>query len=99
MSKPQKPTKNHQNSPKNQKTRAKILGGAEKMLHITGGQFNGCLIKAPDNEATHPMGSRERLALFNVLNSLRGPMRGTETILDAYYGNSGDSVTGENQVS
>ena len=32
------------------------------------------------------MGSRERLALFNTLNSLRGPMRGDERVLDAYCG-------------
>lgn len=55
-------------------------------IHVTGGRFNGSLLKSPEGNTTHPMGSRERLALFNVLNSLRGPMAGTETILDAYCG-------------
>ena len=55
-------------------------------IHVTGGRFNGSLLKSPEGNTTHPMGSRERLALFNVLNSLRGPMTGTETILDAYCG-------------
>ena len=60
--------------------------GKEKDLHITGGKFNGSLIKTPNNTSTHPMGSRERLALFNVLTSLKGPMEGYEVVLDAYCG-------------
>lgn len=37
-------------------------------LHILSGQYKGRKILSPRNSATHPMGSREKLALFNMLN-------------------------------
>lgn len=72
--------------PKSPKKKKSYCNGLERALHVTGGELNGSLINVPDNQSTHPMGSRERLALFNVLHSLRGAMRGDETILDAYCG-------------
>ena len=37
-------------------------------VKITSGLFRGRELKAPQNGITHPMGSREKLALFNSLN-------------------------------
>lgn len=37
-------------------------------LSILSGQYKGTKILSPRNSATHPMGSREKLALFNMLN-------------------------------
>ena len=37
-------------------------------VKITSGIFRGRELKAPQNGVTHPMGSREKLALFNSLN-------------------------------
>lgn len=37
-------------------------------VKITSGLFRGRELKAPQNGVTHPMGSREKLALFNSLN-------------------------------
>ena len=48
---------------------------------ITGGKFGGRKISTPGG-ATHPMGSRERLALFNMLT---GEISGA-SILDAFSG-------------
>ncbi len=50
-------------------------------LKITSGEFRGRKIKTPGDK-THPMGERERLALFNML---AGEISGA-TILDAYAG-------------
>lgn len=68
------------------KTSKKAKPVKTSALRITGGKFRGRTIKAPTISSTHPMGSREKMALFNVLNSLRGPMRGDELILDCYCG-------------
>lgn len=37
-------------------------------VKITSGLFHGRELKAPQNGVTHPMGSREKLALFNSLS-------------------------------
>lgn len=50
-------------------------------VKITGGQFRGQKIRTP-GEATHPMGERERLALFNILT---GQIEGA-SVLDAFAG-------------
>ncbi len=49
---------------------------------ITGGALRGRKIASPQNAKTHPMGSRERLALFNSL-SLAWP---GAKVLDAFAG-------------
>ncbi|MBR3263786.1 RsmD family RNA methyltransferase [Candidatus Saccharibacteria bacterium] len=53
---------------------------------ITAGEFRGRKIATPVVSTTHPMGSREKLALFNTLVSLIGPLEGVETVLDCYCG-------------
>lgn len=51
-------------------------------LRITGGELKNKEIKSPEDKHTHPMGSRERLALMNII----GPeIKGAE-ILDAFAG-------------
>ena len=51
-------------------------------LRITAGELKGREIKSPENSKTHPMGSRERLALMNII----GPDIKGATILDAFSG-------------
>ena len=51
-------------------------------LRIISGQFGGRLIDAPKTKATHPMGERERAAIFN---QLRDDIPGRR-ILDAFAG-------------
>ena len=55
-------------------------------LKITGGEFRGRVIKAPATSVTHPMGSREKMALFNALISLKGPLEGVQNALDICCG-------------
>lgn len=66
-------------------------------LRITAGAYRGRNIKAPDGTLTHPMGSREKMALFNSLVSLikdkkasessfDGPLAGVEAVLDLFCG-------------
>ena len=51
-------------------------------VKITSGLFRGRELKAPQNGITHPMGSREKLALFNSLNEkIEGKI-----ILDVFAG-------------
>ena len=51
-------------------------------LRVTGGELKNKEIKSPEDKHTHPMGSRERLALMNII----GPeIKGAE-ILDAFAG-------------
>ena len=51
-------------------------------VKITSGLFRGRDLKAPQNGITHPMGSREKLALFNSLNEkIEGKI-----ILDVFAG-------------
>ena len=49
-------------------------------VRLTGGIFGGRKISTP-GEKTHPMGERERLALFNMLGDLSGL-----SVLDAFAG-------------
>lgn len=52
-------------------------------LRITSGIYRGQTIKSPHDSQSHPMGSREKLALFNLLQ----PHLTTETkLLDIYAG-------------
>ena len=51
-------------------------------LRITGGELKNKEIKSPEDKHTHPMGSRERLALMNVI----GPEIKDTEILDAFAG-------------
>lgn len=51
-------------------------------LRIISGSYGGRLIKTPATRATHPMGDRERSAIFNALqNDVMGA-----TVLDAFAG-------------
>lgn len=51
-------------------------------IKITSGKFRGRTIESPDSKATHPMGAREKLALFNMIaDYLPGA-----NVLDAYAG-------------
>ena len=51
-------------------------------VKITSGKFKGRNLKTPKNDVTHPMGARERLALFNMLMSY---LDGT-VVLDTFAG-------------
>ena len=51
-------------------------------IRITGGKLKGRVLRSPDNAATHPMGAREKIALFNMLT---GYLAGAK-VLDAYAG-------------
>ena len=55
---------------------------AKNNLRIVSGKFGGQYIEAPKTSATHPMGERERMAIFN---SLRDEIPGRR-ILDAFAG-------------
>ena len=55
-------------------------------ITITSGEFRGRRIYTPDTSLVHPMGSRERLALFNALESIRGPLAADTTVLDCFCG-------------
>lgn len=54
-------------------------------IRITGGSLRGRVIDSPEVAGTHPMGSREKMALFNMLVNLRGDLQGPR-VLDAYAG-------------
>ncbi len=51
-------------------------------LRVTGGELKNKEIKSPEDKHTHPMGSRERLALMNII----GPEIKNAEILDAFSG-------------
>lgn len=53
-----------------------------KTMHIISGKYKGRKLQSPENTATHPMGSREKLALMNLLQ----PYLTGATVLDAYAG-------------
>ena len=55
---------------------------ANNRIRIVSGQFGGQYIEAPKTSSTHPMGERERMAIFN---SLRDEVPGRR-ILDAFAG-------------
>lgn len=49
-------------------------------IRVTSGKFRGRVLKSPDSSQTHPMGAREKLALFNMVNVENAK------ILDAFAG-------------
>ena len=53
-----------------------------KTVKISSGKYRGQSILTPDSVSTHPMGSREKLALFNMVSDLLPGAR----VLDAFAG-------------
>ena len=51
-------------------------------MNVISGKFKGHNIKSPHDLRTHPMGSREKLALFNML----APYLENADVLDAFAG-------------
>lgn len=49
-------------------------------IRVTSGKFRGRVLKSPDSGYTHPMGAREKLALFNMVNVEQA------VVLDAFAG-------------
>lgn len=72
-------------SSKSLKRRTK-LAGKFGSLKIGSGAFRGRKLITPDSELTHPMGSREKNALFNTLESLNSPLTSVKKVLDLYCG-------------
>lgn len=52
------------------------------MIRITSGKYRGRNIESPNSKLTHPMGAREKLALFNTIAEYLPGAR----VLDAYAG-------------
>ena len=50
-------------------------------MRIISGKYKNRELKSPNSSATHPMGERERLAIFNMLGDLSG-----KTVLDLFAG-------------
>jgi 16S rRNA (guanine966-N2)-methyltransferase len=65
-------------------SKRKTQKGSEKVnqVRIISGDFGGRLIATPRNKVTHPMGDRERSAVFNML---RGAVE-QAVVLDAFAG-------------
>lgn len=64
---------------------SKNKGGAKvsavaKQIRVTSGKYRGRVLKSPCLGTTHPMGAREKLALFNIVNVEQA------RVLDAYAG-------------
>lgn len=57
-----------------------MLGKSD--LRVLAGRFKGVQLRSPRSELTHPMGSREKLALFNMLQ----PHLEGARVLDIYAG-------------
>ena len=53
-----------------------------KKIRITSGKYRSQIINSPESSLTHPMGSREKLALFNMIS---GYLTGAK-VLDAFAG-------------
>lgn len=51
-------------------------------MQVISGIYKGKNLKSPQSDKTHPMGSREKLALFNILL----PYLENATVLDAFAG-------------
>lgn len=64
-------------------------------MNITGGKFNGRVIKAPDANLARPTLSKIRMAVFNTLYSQLGSFEG-KTFLDVY---SGSGIMGLEAIS
>ncbi|MBR3204787.1 RsmD family RNA methyltransferase [Candidatus Saccharibacteria bacterium] len=54
-------------------------------MRIISGIYKNHKLESPFSKETHPMGDREKIALFNMLESGFGSLEGTE-VLDAYAG-------------
>ena len=52
-------------------------------LRVTSGQYRGQKLRSPENALTHPMGAREKLALFNLLQPY---LDSSSKVLDLYAG-------------
>lgn len=50
-------------------------------MRIISGIYKNKSLKSPNSDNTHPMGERERLAIFNILGSITG-----KTVLDLFAG-------------
>lgn len=50
-------------------------------MRIISGQYKNRELKSPNSKTTHPMGERERLAIFNMLGNLKN-----KTALDLFAG-------------
>lgn len=59
---------------------------ASSHVTITSGAFRGRRLFTPNTSATHPMGSREKLALFNALASAGADFTPSTRVLDLYAG-------------
>ena len=56
-------------------------------MQILSGKYRHTPLKSPQDSRVHPMGSREKLALFNSLKSLlASPSLEGKTVLDAFAG-------------
>ena len=60
----------------------KTQRSAAGSIRITSGEFRGRALISPRQAVTHPMGSRERLALFNAI----GPHIKNKVVLDVFAG-------------
>ena len=54
-------------------------------MNITGGKFNGRVLKVPDSSITRPTLSKVRMSVFNVLYSIIGSFDG-KSFLDLFAG-------------
>ena len=54
-------------------------------MNITGGKFNGRVVKAPDANLARPTLSKVRMAVFNTLYSMLGDFEGRK-FLDVFSG-------------
>ena len=50
-------------------------------MRIISGKYKNRKLKSPNSKTTHPMGERERLAIFNMLGDITG-----KTVLDLFAG-------------
>ncbi len=55
-------------------------------MRITSGEFRGRIIDSPKGNITHPMGDREKLALFNSLVGMGVEFDSLENVLDSFCG-------------
>lgn len=56
--------------------------GTVSQLRVSSGQLKGLTLASPEHSATHPMGQREKIALFNMIR----PQLAHAKVLDLYAG-------------
>jgi len=62
-------------------------------MRIISGKYKNRELTSPKSSSTHPMGSRERLAIFNMLASAFGtPDLSGKTVLDVFAGTGAEGV-------